>query len=281
MSWSEEKISETAQNLVDARLAVTSRTTFPGDVPPDLPTAYAVQSSAIRKWPDQLVGFKVGGIAERFRDQFPSEWIAGPIFHQNVFNIKSDEILDFPVFPNGFAAFEPELIFQISTTVSRLRDQWTPDMAKKIIERIFLGAEIASSPNINVNALGPGSIISDFGNNGGNVLGKELELSELDSALSLMTETRINGESVGRKKPAMPPSGPLGALCFLLNHLNTKGDLYDLPDKLIVSSGAITGVHESTVGAVGEMEYEGVQTLGVKFVPKPLSGVREQFQENS
>ncbi len=268
MSWTEGKISQTAQNLVDARILAEPRNTYPGDVPPDLATAYAVQSQAIAKWPGKLVGFKVGGIPERFRDQYPADWLAGPVFEENTYHCKTGETLEFPVFQNGFAAFEPELIFEISSEAYKLQTNWTTDLAKPTINRLWLGAEIASSPNINVNALGPGSIISDFGNNGGCILGKELRLPELDAALSVEAETRIDGVSVGVSKPGAPPGGPLGALVFLYNHLKTHSYLYELPETLLVSSGAISGVHESHVGAFGTMNYKDLEQLDVRFVPR-------------
>jgi len=266
--WSEKEISETAQNLVDARIQAEPRDTYPGDVPPDLTTAYAVQSQAIAKWPGKLVGFKVGGIPERFRDRYPSDWLAGPVFEESTYHYTTGETLEFSVFQNGFAAFEPELIFEIDSNVYLSEENWTPKLARWTIKRVWLGAEIASSPNINVNALGPGSIISDFGNNGGCILGKELRLSDLDRALKIETETRIDGVSVGKNVPGAPPGGPLGALTFLLNHLLSNADLYRLPDTLLVSSGAITGVHESHVGALGMMNYADIEQLDIRFVPR-------------
>lgn len=268
VSWSDQKISQTAQNLVDARILAEPRDSFPGDVPPDLTTAYAVQIQAIEKWPDKLVGFKVGGIPERFREQYPADWLAGPIFKNNTYSHKRGEGLNFPVFDNGFAAYEPELIFAIDPFVFASEDSWTWELAKLTIKRVWLGAEIASSPNINVNALGPGSIISDFGNNGGCILGREIELTQLDEVLSVQTETRIDGKSVGKSQPGSPPGGPLGALAFLLNHLNAWNGRYKLPETLLVSSGAITGVHESHVGALGTMNYSGLEQLDIRFIPR-------------
>lgn len=273
MSWSEDKISQTAQALVDARLSAIPRDTYPGDIPPDLQIAYAVQSQAIAKWPDRLIGFKVGGIPERFRDQYPANWLAGPVFENNTFKFSSGEVLDFPVFEDGFAAFEPELILEVDSDVFKSQDSWTPALAKETINKLYLGAEIASSPNINVNALGPGSIISDFGNNGGCILGKELSSSQLDLALNVMTETIIDWTSVGKTAPGAPPGGPLGALTFLYHHLQAQSHLYNLPETLLVSSGAITGVHESQVGALGEMIYADLQKLQIRFVPRPSIGL--------
>jgi len=268
VSWPDYKVSQTAQNLVDARILAEPIDSYPGDVPADLSTAYAVQSRAIKKWPDKLVGFKVGGIPERFRGQYPAHWLAGPIFKENTYHARTGETLEFPVFQNGFAAFEPELIFEIDSDVYLSEENWTPKLARWMIKRVWLGAEIASSPNVNVNALGPGSIISDFGNNGGCILGKELRISDLDRALKIETETRIDGVSVGKNVPGAPPDGPLGALAFLFNHLLANANLYQLPDTLLVSSGAISGVHESHVGAFGVMNYADMEQLDIRFVPR-------------
>ena len=265
-NWNPEKIAQTAQSVMEARKSGTPRDTFPGEVPSNLSDAYAVQGAAIKSWPDKLVGFKVGGIPEKFREKFPSDGLAGPVFEKNVFHFTDGEILDFPVFENGFAAYEPELVFQINTSNFAEEQVWTVDNARQTIERVFLGAEIAASPNINVNKLGPGSIISDFGNNAGIIVGREMPVSQLDDLLNVMVETRIDGTFIGKCSPNPVPDGPLGALAFLLEHLHANKDLYVLPDKLYVSSGAISGVHESEVGTTAEMIYEDLQTLKVQLV---------------
>lgn len=274
MNWSDKKLDNTAHALINARVVGAARDTYAGvEVPPNLETAYAIQSRAVRLWDDVLVGFKVGGIPPKFRDQYPAEWLAGPVFAKNVFHLQPGETLDFPVYQDGFAAFEPELILEVPSNAWQAHEDWTAELAKGTIKRVFLGAEIAASPNTNVNVLGPGSIISDFGNNAGIVIGSELELSELDKALSVVTETRIDGEIINKCPPNSAPAGPLGALVFLFNHLRANVDLYDLPETLYVSSGAITGVHESHVGAVGELEYEGFETQSIRLVDRAASGL--------
>jgi 2-keto-4-pentenoate hydratase len=265
MGWSTEKLSETAQSLINARLSGAPRKSFPGDIPADLETAYAVQARAIEAWPDKLSGFKVGGIPASLRDKYPADWLAGPIFEKNTYSYKTGSTLDFPMFEDGFVAFEPELIFEINSFEYSSQKIWTPERAKSIIKRVWLGAEIAASPNLNVNNLGPGSIISDFGNNGGCILGREVDLNE---ALSTETETIIDGKSVGKAVPGSPPGGPIGALTFLLNHLGSHAGMYNLPDTLLVSSGAITGVHQSQAGALGEIIYAGLEKIDIRLVPK-------------
>ena len=54
--------------------------------------------------------------------------------------------------------------------------------------------------------------------------------------------------------------------CFNSIFDQINQDLYDLPDSLLVSSGAITGVHQSHVGAVGEFEYSNLETQMIRLV---------------
>lgn len=268
MTWSQEKFKETAEAIIIARQSGKARDTFAADdIPADLDTAYAVQSLVCQKWPDQLVGFKVGGIPPTFRDKFAADWLVGPVFAKNVYHIEAGNTLDFPMYEGGFAAFEPELVFSIDADAFKGEDNWTAETARRAIKRIYLGAEIAASPNINVNVLGPGSIISDLGNNAGVILGKEIPVSELDTALSVMTETRIDGETINACAPHPAPAGPLGALAFLLNHLKSHAELYEMSDTLLVSSGAITGVHQSHAGAVGELDYKDHEVQTIRLVP--------------
>ena len=64
---------------------------------------------------DDLVGFNIGCIPEKFLGQYQAEWLADPVFAKNVFHIASPKPLDFLVYQDGFAAFEPEFILQIKS----------------------------------------------------------------------------------------------------------------------------------------------------------------------
>lgn len=87
-----------------------------------------------------------------------------------------------------------------------------------------------------------------------------------------MTETLIDGVSINKCRPNEAPAGPLGALAFLYNHLRENSGLYEMPEKLLVSSGAITGVHDSHVGAVGELCYDGFETQTIRLVDGAKNG---------
>jgi len=48
--------------LMDARQTLTGLSEYPMRVPADLKTAYAIQEHSIANWPDEVVGWKVGGM---------------------------------------------------------------------------------------------------------------------------------------------------------------------------------------------------------------------------
>jgi 2-keto-4-pentenoate hydratase len=108
---------------------------------------------------------------------------------------------------------------------------------------MHIGVEVASSPLATLNDIGPGAVISDFGNNWGVVVGAEIvgwhELETLD------VETFIDGQSVGTGKVAIKP-GPLGALAFTLNKRAQQGQTLKAGD--VISTGMITGVHDIRIG---------------------------------
>ena len=125
---------------------------------------------------------------------------------------------------------------------------------------MHIGVEVASSPLATLNDVGPGAVISDFGNNWGVVVGAEIanwrELETID------VETFIDGQSVGTGKVSIKP-GPLGALAFTLNKRAQQGEILRAGD--VISTGMITGVHDIRIGqqsrhvfagAVGELQVQ-------------------------
>ena len=70
-------ISDVSDKLVRSRLMATPLSSFPGPLPRDSQTAYAIQANSIVNWPDEVGGWKVGGIVPAFREQFAAERLAG------------------------------------------------------------------------------------------------------------------------------------------------------------------------------------------------------------
>lgn len=259
--------------LIDARRACEPISGFPADLPQSLEQAYAVQLESIANWDADLIGFKVGGVPPKFQKQFPTIWQAGPMFADQQYTIKDGESIYVTVFEGGFAAYEAELVFVLKDLDKLDAPLESIEETHKFIKAVHLGAEIASSPNLEVNNLGPGSIISDMGNNAGVVLGPEAPLSILDDFSKLEVVLHIDDVEIGRATPNPGDNGPLGALRFILNHfIRMKGQL-DLPENCLISSGAITGVHQSHAGTKGHIKFGDMAEYELKMVPRKPSEV--------
>lgn len=265
-----EDIQSIAAALVEQRRCAEPVAAFPGDIPATLEAAYAVQHAGIPLRGDKVVGFKVGGIPEKWREQYKSAWLAGPVFGREMYQIELSTSLDVPVFDGGFAAYEPELVMVLTGLDALSEPIDTIEQALKYVSDVHIGAEIASSPRADVNAKGPGSIISDFGNQGGLVIGPSVGKAVLSGFSELRVTLDIDGERIGDTCPKDGEQGPLGALRFLLNHLLEHGHHYDLSAPIYFSSGAITGVHESRVGTTCHINYEGLGAFDLHMTARPI-----------
>jgi len=268
------QIADISSSFLAARRAAKSLSSFPGVVPETLEAAYAVQARSIVDWGEDVAGYKVGGIPPQWREQYPSSWIAGPVFSSLVFTVQNEERLDIPVFEGGFAAYEPELLMRLEGLSDVKQEIETIAEAKKFVKKVHIGAEIASSPLASLNDLGPGSIISDFGNQAGIIIGPEIDLGWLDRIDEINVTTRIDGEIIGEKSPTDGENGPLGALRFLINHLIKHAPKSGLSNAIWLSSGAITGVHKSHIGTVGAFDYGPLGNFEIAMVKRqPIEGL--------
>lgn len=256
--------------LMAARRAATPLSAYPGEVPATLEQAYAIQHRSMAMWQDDLVGFKVGGIGASFRNQYPSPWLAGPIFAHDLQYVEAGAAIDVPVYEGGFAAYEAEFVFKLKGLQTLNGPIATLAKAKEHISDIYIGAEIASSPMPMINALGPGSIISDFGNNGGMIIGPKVEVDDVDEIFERIIRLSIDGDadSTWTAIANSGDAGPLSALKFLLNHLQTTAASVELPDVVYLSSGAITGVHASQVGTSCHMDYADFGEFTLNMAPR-------------
>ena len=241
--------------FVAARRAGRALPEFPGIVPTTLDEAYAVQHASIRAWDRPLAGFKVGGVAPDFADSFPTHRLAGPVFADLVQRVESGGRVSVPVFHGGFAAYEAEYIMMLGGLDRLDGPVETLEDAASHVTALHIGAEIASSPLALLNALGPGSIISDFGNQAGVVIGPEIGLEHLTALPEIEVVTEIDGAEIGRASAAPAKGGPLDALQFLLGHIQTLPDDIEVPDTVLLSSGAITGVHSSAPGTSSTITF--------------------------
>lgn len=242
-----------AESLVAARLAAGSLAGFPGPLPDDLAAGYACQDHAIARWPDRVVGWKVGYIAADRRDASGDERVTGPIFAGRLWHDRPGHSTPFPVFAGGFAAVEAEYVFRIARDADPDQHHFSPAQAGELVEALYIGIETAGSPMAAINVLGPSVVVADFGNNAGLILGREIPDWTQQPDDALRCETLIDGVVVGRGGAASISGGLLGALAFALGRCARRG----LPLKagMLVTTGAATGIHDIVAGQRSELRF--------------------------
>ena len=255
---------QVARRFVEARLSAKALGDYPGPMPDDLQSAYAIQEAAIALWPDKIAGWKVGRINPPDSDKYGEIRLAGPIFARAVFKA-SHGVVDFPVFAGGFAAVEAEYVFEIGEDAPAQKTDWSLADAEAIAERLFVGIETAGSPLATINALGPTVVISDFGNNAGLILGTEVTDWRARDLMALSCETFVNGISVGRGSAGLLPGGPIEALRFTAQHCARRGR--PLAKGTLVSTGAATGIHDLIPGDTARVEFAGIGHIESRAVP--------------
>jgi 2-keto-4-pentenoate hydratase len=248
----------------EARLASKAVATYPGnEIPKDLDTAYRIQETSISAWADTVSGWKVAVIQPAWREAFPAERLAGPIFSKTVW-VAGKEPVQVPVIENGYAAVEAEFAIRISHEIPAATRFNDPVQLLPYIEGVYAAIELAASPLASLSSLGPGAVISDFGNNSGLVVGSKLPMDVLTNPSKISTATQVNEEVVGSGGADRVPGGPLSALLFLVESLGKRGRTLGAGDW--VSTGATTGIHQVKAGDRIKVSFgEEHQILAVIF----------------
>jgi 2-keto-4-pentenoate hydratase len=254
-----------AAEFVKARRSAGFFTQYPGAKPQDLDSAYQCQDEAISLWQDSIAGWKVGWIPEPLSQRFGAQRLVGPIFERSVQRSNGSDVVDAPVFAQGFAAVEAEFVVQLAKDAPANVTDWTAETARRFVKSMYIGIEIASSPLQNINDHGPAVVTSDFGNNAGLLLGTEITDWQTRTLESLLCETRIDGNVVGRGSAANVSGGPLTALAFALRVNARRGRPLKAGD--YVSTGAATGVHSIQAGQSAEAIFTGLGSLRCRAVP--------------
>lgn len=253
-----------AAALVSARRDRRALDAFPGPMPASMAEAYRIQDAGISIWDDDVAGWKIGLVGAHLRDALKAERLAGPIFSRDVRTAEPGAAVEFPVFSGGFAAVEGEFVFRMGADAPAGKTNWTDDEAAALVEAVHIGVETAGSPMRMINDLGPTVVSSDFGNNFGVIVGGAIDnwRARMDG---IEVSTEIEGQVVGTGGALALPGGPLAGLCFLLTHLAERGR--PLRKGQLVSSGAITGVHDILAGQSSVIAFEGCGAIACRAVP--------------
>jgi len=252
-----------AEQFVSARLAARPTPDYPGVIPETMAQSYAIQDEAIALFPDKVVGWKVGGVPPAQQPKLGIHRLAGAIFARNVWTTSGGEVVPLPEIEGGFAAVESEFIARIGADADPAKTDWTVEEAAAQIEKVFIGVELAGSPLSAINDLGSAVVASDFGNNGGLIVGPEVTdwRARLDD---LEVETVINGVSVGTGGSQSLAGGALESVRFLLEHCARWGR--PLKAGMLISTGAVTGVHRVHAGDEAVCVFKGIAELHCSVV---------------
>jgi 2-keto-4-pentenoate hydratase len=232
-------------------------------VPATLADAYAIQQASIAAWPDRVAGWKVAAIQPQWRAAYPAERLGGPVFAKSLVRAGA-KVVDVAIIRGGYAAAEAEFAL-------RLNDGFPVDTSFATVAELqpFVGAvhaaiELAGSPLATLSSLGPGAVISDFGNNTGLVIGPELPDFFDRAPMQWLAETDVNGTLAGTGGADRIPGGPLAALHFLANSLVERGMTLRPGDW--ISTGASTGIHVLAIGDTVAVRFDGKPAISLRVV---------------
>lgn len=252
-----------AQQFVSARLELRHTPEYPGQIPETMAESYAIQDIAIGLFPDEVVGWKVGGVPPAQQDRLGAHRLAGAIFARNVWPATGDTVVPLPEIEGGFAAVESEFIARIGADADPAKIDWTIEEAAAAVDKVFIGVELAGSPLAAINDLGSAVVASDFGNNGGLIVGPELE-NWRERMDQVEVETVVNGASVGTGGAQSLVGGALESVRFLLEHCARWGR--PLKAGTLISTGAVTGVHRVHAGDEAVCIFKGIAEIHCSVV---------------
>lgn len=246
-----------ARAFVAARADKTPLASYPGTMPQTMAEAYAIQDAAIALDGRRIGGWKVGRIAPGLVDVYGGNRLTGPIFVDEIIDGSGGEEPVMPVYADGFAAAEAEVLLCFGTVGDM---DYDIDTVQGCIAEVRAGIEIASSPFPEINGHGPAVTASDYGNNKGLVLGPAIPGWRDADLVNMPVEFRIDGACVGAATMATMLDGPFGSALFLIRTLRARG--IAIPPGTWVSAGAITGVHEIRPGQRAEALFDGKIRVG-------------------
>ena len=241
-----------AEQFVCARLKARAMTDYPGSLPVDLASAYRSQEAAIARIGEPIGGWKVTAeFSPALQAQYNERRMIGPAFASNIRVAGAGEIVECPVFENGFAAFEPEIVIRVGTTASADKIEWTIDDAITMIGDLYVGVEIASSPLPTLLQLGAAALASDFGGNFGIVVGPSI--SGWRDLKNLGARCFIDDQLVGEGEISIR-EGPLTAFAHVLSACARRGR--PLRAGALITTGTITYAHHIRPGQSSRFIYD-------------------------
>jgi 2-keto-4-pentenoate hydratase len=259
-----DQVSAVAQRFLSARRLATGLPEYPGQVPTSLEQAYAIQDAAMAGWGRPAIGWKVGRINPPLSQRYGADRLAGPMFDARM--AKDDgSLVDMPVFDQGSAAAEAEFLLRVGRSPETGRREFSLGEAAELIDAVHVGIEIASSPLVDINGIGPTAVISDFGNNNGVLIGPAIPNWRESGLEDWDVTTLIDGQVVGTGRGSAFPDGVIGSARFLFELLAERRIRIEAGQW--ISSGAVTGVHDAHAGQLVEAKFKDGLAVRCRLIP--------------
>jgi len=249
--------------LVDARRGARVLGEFPGPLPTTLEQAYGIQAASVRKWPDDVVGWKVARLPPHDRERFSAERLVGPVFRSFVGAVDVGSSAVGRILDGGFAVIEAEFVLELSTAIPPEPRTWSDADIAQHVSKAYGGAEIASSPLPDVIELGATAIVSDLGLNTGVVVGPEIPDLAALPADAHSVRVSVDGAVVGEAEPGPITGEPFKALRILIDHCAREG--IELPRGTLISTGLLTGAHAVRAGSLARVDFGTFGWFEVRF----------------
>jgi len=208
----------------------------------------------------------IAEISDNLQEKLNAVRLCGPIFEKMVKYTDGSEPLKMPIFKDGYSAYEVEYIMELGDTSHLPATGITEEQIRSVVNRVFIGFEMASTPIQNANKIGSMAIISDFGINEGCIIGPEIKDWKNVDLFDIDISINIDGNVFGPTKAKPGFTGAYGAVKFLIEHMKANGK--ELPVGTLASTGAITGVHDVNVGvgSKADVEFAGLGKFSMELV---------------
>ena len=191
-------VAAIAEQFVRARLIARALPEFPGIVPPDLDAAYRCQDACDRALAGPARRLEGRAYSAGAAARYAEERLIGPIFAAQRSRGRAGAQRRLPGVRRRLRGGRSGVRDLRWPRRAGRQDDWTIDEAADLVGELHIGVEIASSPLATINELGPGVVVSDFGNNWGVIVGAAVQ--RLARLCTRLTAQSFIDERFGRPR---------------------------------------------------------------------------------
>ena len=257
-----ERVDRAARAILEARrTGVLLETLASNDQPRSLEEGYAIQRAVTARWPDKIVGWKVGATSKEVQALLrTSEPIYGPVFKNNVF--QSPATISARDFQHRF--LECEFVFRFGKAVPRRQTPYSRDEIMDAVDALFPAFEIICPRFTSLTGHHVFTVVADSVANGGAVLGKMCSGWQRIDLPSQPVVLAIGGTERQRGTGAVALDNPLNVLDWFVNVFSRHGG--SIESGQFVMTGTVTGVHAPDLGQIAKADFGPLGVIEAVFI---------------